>query len=56
MNNNCSKCKKESDIIYLGKNLCWDHWKSLCNKEKNYIESSIECDKILVSFDLSKDF
>ena len=31
----CSKpqCKREYDLLYMGKPLCWKHWSQLCDKE-----------------------
>lgn len=28
-------CKKNLEIIYLDKSLCWDHWLTLCEKQEN---------------------
>ena len=25
------KCKNFVEILYLNKNLCWNHWEKLCN-------------------------
>jgi len=27
-------CRGSVDIIYLGKNLCWDHWEKKCQEGK----------------------
>jgi len=26
-------CKREYELMYLGKPLCWKHWASKCDKE-----------------------
>lgn len=28
-----SRCRGHSEIIYLGKSLCWECWKKMCKKE-----------------------
>lgn len=30
----CSLCSRDSDIIYLGKNLCEKHWIKQCQDEE----------------------
>ena len=46
----CSKpqCKREYDLLYMGKPLCWKHWSQLCDKELKSETKGEELQTILI--------